>query len=128
MPKKQRARRQFNRGGAMSARMDERVVSGKETRTRYTIRQKITIVEYAMVRMEEDLASMNKIADEVGISTSSLSRWMDQLPQLHHINRHDQVRVNMNRAGHTSAERVARQRLCCVEKDDCYDSLQAARY
>ena len=49
----------------MSARMDERVVSGKETRTRYTIRQKITVVEYAMVRMEEDLASMNEIADEV---------------------------------------------------------------
>ena len=86
----------------MSARMDERVVSGKETRTRYTIRQKITVVEYAMVRMEEDLASMNEIADEVGISTSSLSRWMDQLPQLRHINRHDQVRVNVNQAGRAS--------------------------
>ena len=83
--------------------MEERIVSGKEMSTRYTIRQKITIVEYAMVRMEEDLASMNDIADEVGISTSSLSRWIDQLPQLRHINRHDQVRLNMNRAGHTSA-------------------------
>lgn len=117
MPKKQRARRQFNRGGVQSQRVEERIVSGKETRTRYTIRQKITIVEYAMVRMEEDLASMNEIADEVGISTSSLSRWMDQLPQLRHINRHDQVRVNMNRAGRTSSlENISADLLAFVNE------------
>ena len=44
-----------------------------------------------MVRMEEDLASLTDIAEEAGVDKSSLSRWIDQLPQLRHINRNDQV-------------------------------------
>ena len=100
MPKQQKARHQFNRDGQATGREEERVLAGTATRNRYTIRQKITIVDYAMVRLEEDLASMNDIADEVGISTSSLSRWIDQIDIFRHINHNDQVsRLAMNQHG-----------------------------
>ena len=84
-------------------RKEWRTAADKAKCNWYIIRQKITIVQHAMVRMEEDLASMNDIANEVGISNSSLSCWIDQLLIFRHINQYDQVRLAMmNPHGHRS--------------------------
>ena len=116
MAKKQKARREFNRGGLARGREESRVAVDKAQRNRYTIRQKITIVQYAMVCMEEDLASMNDISSEIGISTSSLSRWIDQLPVFRHINKNDQVRLAINPHGRRSQlEDIGADLLAFVE-------------
>jgi hypothetical protein len=70
---KQKARREFNCGGQARGREAERVEDHKEKCHHYSIEQKIKIVEYTMVRMEEDLASMCLVAEEVGLDKSSLS-------------------------------------------------------
>jgi hypothetical protein len=49
-----------------------------------------------MLRMDEDLASLNTITDEIGVLNSSLSRWMNKLPQYRLIAKHDQVRFSLN--------------------------------
>ena len=58
---------------------------GVMKRNRYTIAQRISYVNYAKLRMEEDLASMSTVADECGVSPSSLSRWFNKLPIYPHI-------------------------------------------
>ena len=116
MPKQQKSRRRFNQGGQQREREEGRVTGEKTTRNRYTIKQKITIVEYAMVRMEEDLASLTDIAHEAGVDKSSLSRWIDQLPQLRHINRNDEVSERRSLvAGRRSLEDVGADLLAFVE-------------
>ena len=126
MAKKQKARREFNRGGLARGREESRVAVDKAQRNRYTIRQKITIVQYAMVRMEEDLASMNDISSEIGISTSSLSRWIDQLPVFRHIDKNDQVRLAINPHGRRSQlEDIGADLLAFVE--DMREKGYAAR-
>ena len=80
MPKSN-GKRKFNAGGQERRRMSERVEGEKEERPRYSIQQKIQYVEFAMLRMDEDLASLNTIADNIGVSSASLSRWMNKLPQ-----------------------------------------------
>ncbi len=95
MPKL-KGRRKFNAGGQEQGRMSERIETEKEQRPHYSIQQKIQYVEFAMLRMDEDLASLNTIADEIGVSNSSLSRWMNKLPQYRHIAKHDQVRFSLN--------------------------------
>ena len=112
MTKKQKARREFNRGGQSRAR--ERAVD--KQRTRYTIQQKITICQYAEVRMEEDLAAMSDIADEVGVPVSCISRWLDQLPILRHITRNDQVRLSVNPGRRGELEDVGAELLAFVEE------------
>ena len=67
----------------------------KTGRNRYTISQKISYVNYAQLRMEEDLASMNTVADEIGVSNSTLSTWINKLPIYHHIAKTDQVRFSL---------------------------------
>ena len=127
MTKKQKARREFNRGGQSRARVEARVVENTEKkRNHYTIQQKITICEYAEVRMEEDLAVMSDIADEVGVPVSCISRWLDQLPVLRHINRNDQVRLSVNPGRHGQLEDVGAELLGFVEelRDDGYAVLR----
>jgi hypothetical protein len=58
---------------------------GKKERKRYTIAEKISYVNFAKLRMEEDLASMTTVTDEIGVSQSSLSRWINNLPIYRHI-------------------------------------------
>ena len=52
----------------------------KSERSHYTILQKIACVEYAQLCIEEDLASMNTVMDEIGVSNLSLSRWINKYP------------------------------------------------
>ena len=73
MGKPHQSRREFNRGIQARTREASRVEEETEICRCYTIKEKIKIVVFAMVRMEEDLALINTIADEVGISGSSLS-------------------------------------------------------
>jgi len=116
MTKKQRARREFNRGGQARGRAAERVEENKEKRHRYSIEQKIKIVEYMMVRMEEDLASMCEVADEVGVDKSSLSRWVDKLPIYRHIMKYDQVRLAINPGRKGQLEDVGPDLLAFVDE------------
>ena len=87
--------RKFNAGGQERGRVLERIQEGKEERPRYSIQQKIQYVEFAMLRMEENLASLNTIADNIGVSSASLSRWMNKLPMYRNIAKHDQVRLSL---------------------------------
>jgi len=88
MPKEKKTR--LNEPG------DYVVLDGDKTeRNRYTILQKIAYVEYAQLRMKEDLASQNTVADECGVSNASLSRWINNLPIYRHIAKTDQVRFSL---------------------------------
>ena len=58
----------------------------------YSITKKICLCEFALVRMEQNLASLNSIASELGIALLCLSRWMNHLPQYHFIAKQDLVR------------------------------------
>ncbi len=117
MTKKQKARREFNRGGQSRTRKEARVVENKEKKhTRYTIQQKIMICEYAEVCMEVELAAMSDIADVVGVPVSCISRWLDQLPILRHINRNDQVRLSVNPGCRGQHKDVGAELLAFVEE------------
>ena len=61
----------------------------------YTILQKMAYMEYGQCRMEEDHASMNMATDEVGVSNTSLSRWINNLLIYRHIAKTDQVRYSL---------------------------------
>lgn len=110
-----KSRRKFNRGGVARGRESERVEEDKEERLRFTIQQKIQIVEYLMVRMDEDLASMNVVADELGVSTSSLSRWMNKLPIYRHIAKNDQVRFSLSTGRRGQLEDISAELFAFVE-------------
>ena len=127
MTKKQKARREFNRGGQSRTCEEAHIVENPEKkRTHYTIQQKITICEYAEVCMEEDLAAMSDIADEVGVPVSCISRWIDQLPILRHINRNNQVRLSVNPGRCGQLKDVGAELLAFVEelRDNGYAVLR----
>ncbi len=114
MPKS-KGKRKFNAGGQERGRMLERIEGEKEERPRYSIQQKIQYVEFAMLRMDEDLASLNSIADHIGVSSASLSRWMNKLPQYRHIARHDQVRFSLNTGRRSQLDDIGPDLLSFVE-------------
>ena len=114
MPKS-KGKRKFNAGGQERRRMSERVEGEKEERHRYSIQQKIQYVEFAMLRMDEDLASLNTIADNIGVSSASLSRWMNKLPQYRHIAKHDQVRFSLNAGRRSQLDDIGPELLGFVE-------------
>ena len=87
----------------------------KSGRNRYTIVQKITYVEYAQLRMEEDLASMNTVADEIGVSHTTLSRWINKLPIYRHIEKTDQVRFSLAGGRKSQLEDIGPALLAFVE-------------
>jgi hypothetical protein len=117
MTMKQKARREFNRGGQSRTCKEARVVENMEKkRTHYTILQKITLCEYAEVHMEVELSAMSDIVDEVGVPVSCISRWLDQLPILRHINRNDQVRLSVNPGCCGQLEDVGAELLAFVEE------------
>lgn len=113
---KQKARREFNCGGQARGCKAERVEDHKEKCHHYSIEQEIKIVEYTMVRMEEDLASMCLVAEEVGVDKSSLSRWMDKLPIYRHIAKYDQVRFAINPGHRGQLEDVGPDMLAFIEE------------
>ncbi len=78
----------------------------------YTITQKIFFVIYAKLCMEEDLASMNTVADELCVWPLSLSRWINNLSFCHHITEMDEVRFSLSAA-------------CCGQLEDIGSDLSA---
>lgn len=99
MPK-QKSRQIYNRGGSNRSRLEATVQEQK--RARFTIEQKVKIMEYVHDMAEMGLCeSMNVAASNLGISASTLSRWKNKLPQFLHIARNDQVRssLHMGRRG-----------------------------
>ena len=100
----------------LNERSDYVVLSGEETkRKRYTILEKIIMVEHAQGRIEVDLASMNTVADECHVSSSSLSRWMNNLPIYRHIAKKDQVRYAIVLGRKSQLEDIGPQLLAFVE-------------
>ena len=73
---------------------------------RYTIAQKISYLNYAKLCMEEDLALMTMVTDEVGVLPSSLSRWIYNLPIYCHIVETDQVRCSLSAGRHGQLEDI----------------------
>jgi hypothetical protein len=67
-----------------------------EEQKHYSITKKICLCEFALVQMEQDLASLNSIASELGIALLCLSRWMNHLPQYHFIAKQDLVRYSLH--------------------------------
>ena len=106
--------------------MSERIEAEKEQHPCYSIQQKIQYVEFAMLRMDEDLASLNTIADEIGVSNSSLSRWMNKLLQYHHIVKHDQVRFSLNAGRRSQLDDIGPELLGFVQ-DLCKNGYAVSR-
>jgi hypothetical protein len=65
--------------------------------------------------MEEDLASMNTVADEIGVSHTSLSRWINKLPIYRHIEKTDQVRFSLAGGRKSQLEDIGPALLAFVE-------------
>ena len=86
-----------------------------EERKHYSIAEKIRFCEFAMVKMEQDLASLNSIANEVSISASCLSRWMNRLPQFRFIATQDQVRYSLHRGRGNQLDCIGAELLAFVE-------------
>jgi hypothetical protein len=91
--------------------MDEGMVE----RNQYMIAQKIAYINYTMLRMEEDLASMCTVADEIGVSPSSLSRWINKLPIYCHIAEQDKVRFSISAGRRGQLEDIGLELLAYVE-------------
>jgi hypothetical protein len=87
----------------------------------YTIVQKITYVEYAQLRMEEDLASLTTVTDECGVSHTSLSRWINKLPIYRHITKTDQVRFSLICGRKSQLEDIGPALLAFVEVLDNFE-------
>ena len=88
---------------------------GVMERKRYTIAQRISYVNYAKLRMEEDLASMSTVADECGVSPSSLSRWFNKLPIYRHIAETDQVRLSLAAGRRGQLEDIGSELLAYID-------------
>ncbi len=90
---------------------------GVMERNHYSIAQKISYVSYAKLlrHMEEDLASMTTVADEWGVSPSSLSRWINKLPIYHHIAETDQVRFSLAAGRHGQLEDIGSELLVYID-------------
>ena len=58
---------------------------------------------------------MNVIADEVGVSMSSLSRWMNTLPIYRHITKNDQVSFSLSPGHRCQLEDIAAKLLAFVK-------------
>ena len=84
-------------------------------RVRLSIQQKIQCCEFFMVRSEEDLASMSTVADELKISTSSLSRWMNKLPQYRFLAKLEKERFSVHSGRSTPLEVIGPELLAFVE-------------
>ena len=112
---KQKAKRRFNRGGQARERESSRIKEGKDECHRYSIQDKIRIVEFAMVRIEEDLASLNVIADEVGVHSTTLLRWFNKLPIYRYIAKNDQVRFSLSTGRRGQLEDIGTELLAFVE-------------
>ncbi len=92
---KQKKRRDSYRSGQARSRKATRVSNDADTRNRYTVLQKITIIEYARVCMEEDKVSLSVLVAvevEVGVSVSTLWRWCDQISILRGVRKSDEVK------------------------------------
>jgi hypothetical protein len=86
-----------------------------EERKHYSIAEKIRFCEFALVKMEQDLASLNSVANEVGISSSCLSRWLNRLPQYRFVARQDQVRYILHRGRKNQLDCIGAELLAFVE-------------
>ena len=115
MPKKQKARRQINRGGSNRSREEATIEDDKKKRRHFSIKEKIQVVESAMIRMDDDLQSLNLIADDLGLSNSCLSRWIDQLPILRHIAKNDEVRRSLHSGRRGQLDDISAELLGFVE-------------
>jgi hypothetical protein len=76
--------------------LSQHIDEEKEECNCFSIQQKIQYVEFAMSHMDDDLASLHTIANQIGVSSSSLSMWMNKLPMYRHIVKHDHVRYSLN--------------------------------
>ena len=78
------------------------------------IQQKIQCCKFFMVRSEEDVASMNTVADKLKISTSSLSCWMNKLPQYHFLAKLEKERFSLHPGHSTQLEVIGPELLASV--------------
>ncbi len=86
-----------------------------EKRKHYSIVEKIHFCKFALVKMEQDLASLNSISNKIGISSSCLSRWMNCLPKYRFIAKHDQVRYILHRGRENQLDSIGAELLAFVE-------------
>ena len=84
-------------------------------RLRLSIQQKIQCCEFFMVRSEEDLASLNTVAGELGIASSNLSRWMNKLPQYRFLAKLEKERFSLHPGRSTQLEAIGSELLAFVE-------------
>ncbi len=93
------------------------LVKDKETgeRVRLSIQQKIQCCEFFMVRSEEDLASLNTVADELGVSSSCLSRWMNKLPQYRFLVKLERERFSLHQGRSAQLDVIGPELLAFVE-------------
>ncbi len=75
------------------------VLDEKAEERTYSIAEKICFCKFVLVCMEQDLVSLNSIGNEVGVSLSCFSHWLNHLPQYFFIAKHDQVRYILH-GGH----------------------------
>jgi hypothetical protein len=72
--------------------------------------------------MDQDLASLNSIASELGISSSCLSHWMNRLPQYRFIAKQDPVRFSLHSGKANQLDCIGAELFAFVE------SLQDSGY
>ncbi len=73
--------------------------------------------EFFIIRSEEDLASLNTVVtDELGISSSSLSCWMNKLPQYHFLAKLEKERFSLHQ-GHSNELDAIRPELLAFVGD-----------
>jgi hypothetical protein len=81
----------------------------------YIIAQKISYINFVKLCMEEDLVSMNMVADEIGVSTFSLSRWINNLPIYRHIAETDEMRFSISAGCHGQLEDIGSDLFAYIE-------------
>ena len=94
---KQKKQHDSYRGEKAHSRKARHVSSDADAHNWYTVLQKITIIEYAQICMEENNISLSVVADEVGVSVSTLWRWCDQISILREVRKSDEVKQSLGK-------------------------------
>ncbi len=82
-------------------------------RVHLSVQQKIQCCEFFMVCSEEDLA-LNTVAGKLGDSTSSLSRWMNKLPQYLFLVKQEKERFSLHPGRSTQLEVIGPELLAFI--------------
>ncbi len=113
---KQKKWRDSYRGGQARSRKATRVSNDADTRNRYTVLEKINIVEYTQVCMEEDKVSLSVVADEVGVSVSTLWRWCDQISSLREVRKSGESKRSLGKGRVSMLEEIASPLLSFIDE------------